>query len=184
MTPALVQFARALDYAAHKHTDQRRKGVRGEPYINHLIEVASLVTEATGGEDPMATVAAVLHDTLEDTDATREELEERFGPEVASIVAEVTDDKRLAVAERKQRQVDHAPHASHRAKLVKLADKTSNLRSMQTSPPADWKLERKIEYFEWAARVVQGLRGTNAGLEALFDAAHREGLDQLRGKKS
>ncbi|WP_448190706.1 HD domain-containing protein [Azospirillum sp. sgz301742] len=181
---ALVQFARALDFAAHKHTDHRRKGVRGEPYVNHLVEVARLVAEATAGEDPMAVAAAVLHDTLEDTDATREELEEHFGAEIASIVAEVTDDKRLTKDERKQHQVDSAPHASHRAKLVKLADKTSNLRSMQTSPPADWKLERKVEYFEWAARVVAGLRGTNPELEALFDAAHREGLDQLRGKKS
>lgn len=181
---ALVQFARALDFAAGKHTDHRRKGVRGEPYVNHLIEVAHLVAEATAGEDPMAIAAAVLHDTLEDTDATREELEEHFGTEIASIVAEVTDDKRLTKDERKQHQVDSAPHASRRAKLVKLADKISNLRSMQTSPPADWKLERKVEYFEWAATVVAGLRGTNPELEALFDTAYREGLDQLRGKKS
>lgn len=180
----LVQFAVALDFAAGKHTDHRRKGVRGEPYVNHLVEVARLVAEATDGEDPVAIAAAVLHDTLEDTDATREELEEHFGAEIASIVAEVTDDKRLTKDERKQRQVDSAPHASYRARLVKLADKISNLRSMQTSPPADWTLERKIEYFEWAAHVVQGLRGTNATLEALFDAAYRGGLDQLRGKKS
>ncbi|HYH38607.1 MAG TPA: HD domain-containing protein [Azospirillum sp.] len=180
----LVQFAVALDFAAAKHTDHRRKGVRGEPYVNHLIEVARLVAEATDGQDPEAVVAAVLHDTLEDTDATREELEEHFGAEIASIVAEVTDDKRLTKDERKQRQVDSAPDASHRAKLVKLADKISNLRSMQTSPPAHWRLERKVEYFEWAARVVEGLRGINAGLEAQFDAAHRDGLDQLRGKKS
>lgn len=180
----LVQFARALDFAAQKHTDHRRKGVRGEPYVNHLVEVARLVAEATQGTDPRAIAAAILHDTLEDTDATREELEEHFGEEIASIVAEVTDDKRLTKDERKQYQVDSAPHASHRAKLVKLADKISNLRSMQVSPPADWKLERKIEYFEWAARVVEGLRGTNSELEALFDAAYRDGMDQLRGRKS
>ncbi len=180
----LVQFAYALDFAAHKHTDHRRKGVRGEPYVNHLVEVARLVAEATGGEDPLAIAAAVLHDTLEDTDATREELEECFGAEIASIVAEVTDDKRLTKKERKQHQVDAAPHASHRAQLVKLADKISNLRSMQTSPPADWTLERKIEYFKWAASVVAGLRGAHAGLEALFDTAYRDGLDQLCGKKS
>jgi len=184
VTNPLVLFATALDFAARKHTDHRRKGVRGEPYVNHLAEVACLVAEATEGQDPMAVVAALLHDTLEDTDATREELEEQFGADIASIVAEVTDDKRLTKEERKQRQVDHAPHASHRAKLVKLADKISNLRSMQVSPPADWKLERKVEYFEWAAAVVQGLRGTNPVLEAQFDAAYREGLDQLRGKKS
>lgn len=178
---ALVQFARALDFAAHKHTDQRRKGVRAEPYVNHLAEVARLVAEATGGRDHEAVIAALLHDTLEDTDATREELEREFGATIAGIVAEVTDDKRLTKAERKQRQIEHAPHASHKAKLVKLADKISNLRSMRTSPPADWRQVRKVEYFEWAAAVVAGLRGTSDALEAQFDEAYRTGLAEIRG---
>ncbi len=179
----LLDFARALDFAAHKHIDQRRKGVRAEPYINHLSEVALLVAEATEGQDPVAVIAAVLHDTLEDTDASYEEIERLFGAEVAGVVAEVTDDKRLRKAERKQHQIDAAPTASKRAKLVKLADKLSNLRSMAASPPADWPLTRKIEYFEWAHAVAAGLRGIDARLEGLFDQAYRDGLAGLRGER-
>lgn len=178
----LLDFARALDFAAHKHIDQRRKGVRAEPYVNHLSEVALLVAEATGGQDAVAVIAALLHDTLEDTDASYEEIERLFGPEVVKVVAETTDDKRMSKAERKQHQIDAAPTASRRAKLVKLADKVSNLRSMAASPPADWPLTRKVEYFEWAHAVVAGLRGTDARLEALFDRAYRDGLAELRGE--
>lgn len=178
MTP-LLEFTRALEFAAHKHTDQRRKGLRGEPYINHLSEVAHLVAEATGGDDLEAVIGGLLHDTMEDTDTSREELEKLFGPTIAAIVSEVTDDKRLTRSERKQRQIDTAPHASPKAKLVKLADKTSNLRSMLVSPPANWSLTRRREYFTWAAAVVAGLRGTNAHLERLFDEAYRAGLASL-----
>ncbi|MBP2229157.1 (p)ppGpp synthase/HD superfamily hydrolase [Azospirillum agricola] len=178
----LLDFARALDFAAHKHIDQRRKGVRAEPYVNHLSEVALLVAEATGGADPVVVIAALLHDTLEDTDASYEEIERLFGPEVVKVVAETTDDKRMSKAERKQHQIDAAPTASTRAKLVKLADKVSNLRSMAASPPADWPLTRKVEYFEWAHAVVAGLRGTDARLEALFDRAYHDGLAELRGE--
>lgn len=178
----LLDFARALDFAAHKHIDQRRKGVRAEPYVNHLSEVALLVAEATAGKDPVVVIAALLHDTLEDTDASYEEIEQLFGTEVVQVVAETTDDKRMSKAERKQHQIDAAPHASTRAKLVKLADKVSNLRSMAHSPPADWPLSRKVEYFEWAHAVVAGLRGTDARLESLFDRAYHDGLAELRGQ--
>ncbi|PWC36309.1 HD domain-containing protein [Azospirillum sp. TSO35-2] len=178
----LLDFARALDFAAHKHIDQRRKGVRAEPYVNHLSEVALLVAEATNGQDPVVVIAALLHDTLEDTDASYEEIERLFGTEVVQVVAETTDDKRMSKAERKQHQIDAAPHASARARLVKLADKVSNLRSMAASPPADWPLTRKVEYFEWAHAVVAGLRGTDARLEQLFDRAYHDGLAELRGQ--
>jgi len=179
---SLLDFARALDFAAHKHIDQRRKGVRAEPYVNHLSEVALLVAEATEGKDAVSVIAALLHDTLEDTDASYEEIERLFGEEVVRVVAETTDDKRMSKAERKQHQIDAAPGASNRAKLVKLADKVSNLRSMAASPPADWPLSRKIEYFEWAFAVVKGLRGVNPRLEALFDRAYHDGLAELRGE--
>ena len=116
--------------------------------------------------------AAVLHDTLEDTETTHAELVARFGDEVASIVAEVTDDKSLPKAERKRLQIEHAASISERARLVKLADKICNLRDLTSSPPADWTLARKQEYFDWAERVVDQLRGTHARLEALFDAAY------------
>lgn len=177
----LVLFARALDFAARKHTDHRRKGVRAEPYVNHLAEVARMVADATEGRDVVAVLAALLHDTIEDTDTTREEIEALFGREVATVVVEVTDDKRLGKDERKRLQISESPHKSHRARLVKLADKTSNLRSMAASPPANWTQARKRGYFDWAKAVVDGIRGTDAGLEAAFDGAYDDGVRALGG---
>jgi len=182
MASDIVAVARALDFAARKHSKQRRKGEAGEPYVNHLAEVARLVAEATGGKDTVAVLAALLHDAIEDTPTTREELEGEFGREVAAVVAEVTDDKSLPKAERKRLQVETAPHKSARAKLIKIADKTSNLRSIAGSPPVGWDLKRQREYFDWAARVVAGCRGTNATLERWFDEAHAAGLEAL-GKR-
>jgi (p)ppGpp synthase/HD superfamily hydrolase len=178
----IVAVARALDFAARKHKAQRRKGEAAEPYVNHLAEVARLVAEATEGRDPIAVVAALLHDTIEDTGTSRAELEREFGREVADIVAEVTDDKSLPKMERKRLQEENAPHKSARAKLVKIADKTSNLRSIAHSPPRDWDLKRQRDYFDWAARVVAGCRGTNATLERWFDEAHAAGLQALAGR--
>lgn len=175
----IVAVARALDFAARKHSTQRRKGEAGEPYVNHLAEVARLVAEATEGRDPVAVLAALLHDTIEDTGTSHAELEQEFGREVADIVVEVTDDKSLPKTERKRLQEQNAPHKSSRAKLVKIADKTSNLRSIAKSPPLEWDLNRQREYFEWAARVVAGCRGTNATLERWFDEAHAAGLEAL-----
>jgi (p)ppGpp synthase/HD superfamily hydrolase len=174
-----MDLMRALDFAARKHRDQRRKGADAEPYINHPAEVARLVADATEGADPACALAALLHDTIEDTETTREELAREFGEEVAAIVVEVTDDKRLPKAERKRLQVENAPHKSARAKLIKIADKTSNLRAITASPPVTWDDRRKREYFRWAARVVDGCRGVNPRLEAAFDEAHRAGLEAL-----
>lgn len=170
---------RALDFAARKHRDQRRKGASAEPYINHPAEVARLVAEATGGLPLVVVLAALLHDTLEDTETTLEELRHEFGPEVAALVAEVTDDKRLLKAERKRLQVERAAGKSDGAKLIKIADKTSNLRSLLESPPVEWDARRKREYFEWARRVVDGCRGVNTRLEAAFDAAYEAGVAAL-----
>ena len=116
--------------------------------------------------------AALLHDTIEDTDTTADELRCEFGQAISSIVLEVTDDKTLPKAERKRLQVEHAAHLSTHAKLVKLADKICNLRDVASSPPADWSIERQREYFDWAKQVVDQLRGAHAGLEAVFDAAY------------
>ena len=168
---AVTQFARALDFAARAHCDQRRKGTRAEPYVNHLAEVALLVAEACGGRDMDAVLGALLHDTLEDTETTFDELAAAFGPKVAAVVAEVTDDKNLSKAERKRRQIEHAPHASPSAKLVKLADKISNVRSLLSSPPANWPKKRVEEYVDWSCAVVDGLRGVSSELERRFDAA-------------
>ena len=164
-------IARALDFAARRHSHQRRKGEAQEPYINHLAEVALLLAEATDGADPVLVAAGLLHDTIEDVGVSHEELVREFGREVADLVLEVTDDKRLPKDERKRLQVEHAPHKSARARMLKIADKTSNLRSIQNSPPSDWDDRRKQDYFEWAARVVAGCRGVNARLEARFEEA-------------
>jgi guanosine-3',5'-bis(diphosphate) 3'-pyrophosphohydrolase len=158
----------ALELASLKHRDQRRKDQEQSPYINHPIAVARTLW-AAGVRDQTTVVAAILHDTIEDTATTREELAARFGDAVANVVAEVTDDKSLPKAQRKQLQVEHAPHLSAAAKLVKLADKTCNVRDMVDSPPVDWSDERRREYFLWADRVVAGLRGLNSELERAFD---------------
>jgi GTP diphosphokinase / guanosine-3',5'-bis(diphosphate) 3'-diphosphatase len=161
----------ALAFAAHKHRDQRRKDAGASPYINHPIALADILVNEGGITDHVVLCAAILHDTIEDTETTYEELVVAFGREIADVVAEVTDDKSLDKAERKLLQIEHAAHASPRAKLVKLADKTCNLRDIATTPPADWSDERRREYFEWAKKVVAGVRGANAALEAAFDTA-------------
>lgn len=171
-----IAVLRAADMAARWHVDQRRKGVAQEPYINHLLEVASLVTEATGGTDPDVVIAALLHDAVEDQGVTSETIASEFGQHVADIVMEVTDDKELPKQERKRLQVEHAPHKSREAKLVKLADKTSNLRTIAVSPAADWSVERRLEYVDWAREVVAGLRGTSPWLEGQFDEAAKRAV--------
>jgi (p)ppGpp synthase/HD superfamily hydrolase len=179
MSADVIAVARALDFAARKHSGQRRKGKAAEPYVNHITDVARMVAEATEGRDAVAVVAALLHDTIEDTCTTREELEREFGAEVASLVAEVTDDKGLPKPERKRLQVVSAPGKSARAKIIKLADKTSNLRSMTASPPVGWDWQRQRDYFEWAGQVAQGCRGVNTTLEKWFDEARAEGIAAL-----
>jgi (p)ppGpp synthase/HD superfamily hydrolase len=167
----ILQILLAAETASRWHVDQRRKGGRHEPYINHLIEVASLVAQATDGDDPNLVVAALLHDAVEDCGISGKLIADTFGEDVASIVAEVTDDKSLPKEVRKEEQVRTAATKSTRAKILKLADKISNLRAIAASPPADWPLERRIEYVRWARRVAAGLRGVNRQLEDELDAA-------------
>jgi guanosine-3',5'-bis(diphosphate) 3'-pyrophosphohydrolase len=163
---------KALAFAAHKHKDQRRKDVEASPYINHPITLANILANEGRVTDVEVICAALLHDTVEDTDTTPEELEREFGQAIRSIVMEVTDDKTLPKAERKRQQIEHAAHASAKAKLVKLADKISNLRDVANHPPANWPLERRQEYFDWAKQVVDQVRGVHAPLESVFDAAY------------
>ena len=167
----VLQIVYALDFAACAHSTQRRKGGKREPYINHLTEVARLAAEATNGTDDKLIIAALLHDVLEDQSmhVSYEMIVEKFGKEVADIVQEVTDDRSLPKAERKRMQVMHAPHLSTRAKILKIADKSANLESILKTPPLDWSIARKREYFDWAAQVVAGCRGVNAWIEAVFD---------------
>ena len=168
---AVRLLARAYRFAAERHARQRRKGDAAEPYVNHLTEVADLVAEATGGRDPDLVAAAMLHDVVEDTPTRLEEVEALFGTDIAGLVGEATDDTSLPRAERKRLQVAHAPARSPRAKMLKLADKTSNVRALATSPPADWQRDRRADYIRWAREVVAGLRGPSPWLEAQFDAA-------------
>ncbi len=172
MKAELALLLKALAFAAHKHRDQRRKDADASPYINHPIALADVLVNEGGVADVEVICAALLHDTVEDTATTPEELASEFGARIARIVAEVTDDKHLAKAERKRLQIEHAPHLSGEAKLVKLADKICNLRDVAERPPAGWDLQRRRDYFEWAKRVIDGLRGTHPRLEAAFDAAY------------
>jgi guanosine-3',5'-bis(diphosphate) 3'-pyrophosphohydrolase len=171
---AVGLLLRAISFAADKHKNQRRKDVEATPYINHPIALASVLRDEGGVTDPMILAAAILHDTIEDTETTRYELEMLFGEKVASIVSEVTDDKKLDKAERKRLQIEHAASASVEAKCVKIADKICNLRNILVAPPADWSESRKIEYFDWAKRVVDGTRGCNLRLERVFDIEHAQ----------
>ena len=163
---------KALEFAALKHRDQRRKDALASPYINHPIALANVLTSEGGVSDPEVLAAALLHDTVEDTETTPAELRETFGDRIAGIVEEVTDDKNLPKAERKRLQVERAAHISREAKLVKLADKICNVRDVAYHPPAKWDLTRRREYFEWAKAVVDRMRGLNPGLERKFDEAY------------
>ena len=173
----LTAVLKAAQRAAHWHTGQRRKGAAQEPYINHLIEVARLVAEATGGGDPNLVVAALLHDAVEDQPVSRAAIAQEFGEDVAALVVEVTDDKTLPKQQRKRLQVEHAPALSPRAAILKLADKTSNLTALAVSPPADWNASRRLEYVQWGRDVVAGLKVENPWLAERFadaaDAAER-----------
>jgi GTP diphosphokinase / guanosine-3',5'-bis(diphosphate) 3'-diphosphatase len=168
----------AIAFAADKHRNQRRKDAEGSPYINHPIALASLL-KREGVDDIAVLCAALLHDTIEDTNATADELRVAFGEVITSVVLEVTDDTSLGKSERKRLQVEHAHALSDRAKLVKLADKICNVYDMVAAPPASWTLERKREYLEWAKDVVDGVRGVHAGLEATFDEVYASGVRAL-----
>ena len=177
---SVAALLKALHFAADKHRDQRRKDVEASPYINHPIEVAELLVRVGRVQDVVTLQAAILHDTLEDTKTTPDELDATFGTHVRRVVEEVTDDKRLPKLERKRLQIEHAPHLSSHAKHVKLADKISNVRAVTQTPPAKWPLARRQEYLDWTEQVVAGLRGCNAELEKLYDQLLAEGRRVLQ----
>ena len=167
----VLLLARAFAFAAEHHSGQTRKGEAAEPYVNHVADVARRVADATGGADAALVAAALLHDTVEDTRVTEEDVRTVFGDDVADLVMEVTDDKSLPKDARKQAQVDHAPHLSDRAKRLKLADKASNLTQIVESPPAGWSTDRRRAYAEWAERVLAGLRGVDPEMERVLERA-------------
>ncbi len=175
----LAGLLRAIHFAADKHREQRRKGSDASPYVNHPIQVAELLARVGGVRDLVLLQAAVLHDTVEDTETTLDELEREFGPSVRAVVAEVTDDKSLPKQERKRLQVEHAPHLSAEARQLKLADKICNVGDVAHDPPADWKLERRIAYLDWTEKVAAGCRGVNEALEREYDGVLREARERL-----
>jgi guanosine-3',5'-bis(diphosphate) 3'-pyrophosphohydrolase len=177
MKGELALLLKALAFAARKHRDQRRKDAQASPYINHPIALADVLVNEAAVTDVDVLCAALLHDTLEDTETTPEELEREFGREIAAIVLELTDNKMLKKGTRKRMQIAHAAAASREAKLVKLADKICNLRDINARPPAHWDLRRRREYFDWAKTVVDRLRGADARLEAAFDRAYAQRPD-------
>jgi (p)ppGpp synthase/HD superfamily hydrolase len=175
---ALRDVLKAARFASVRHVSQKRKGIAAEPYLNHLIEVADLVAQAITEPDTHLIAAALLHDVIEDTKTSKEEVVAEFGTDIADLVAEVTDDKSLPKAERKRLQIEHAPHLTPRAQTIKIADKISNLRGIVSTPPEDWDLRRKREYFEWARRVVEACSAPNPLLKAEFAKVHTD-VDRL-----
>jgi guanosine-3',5'-bis(diphosphate) 3'-pyrophosphohydrolase len=169
MDESIGLILKALRFSAEKHTDQRRKDAKSSPYINHPIQVAETLWTIGEVRDVTLLLASILHDTIEDTETSPDEIKAEFGEDVLSLVLEVTDDKSLSKEIRKQLQVETAPHKSRNAKLLKLADKICNVRDITASPPSDWSLERKQEYLLWSEKVVAGLRGVNERLENRYD---------------
>lgn len=165
----MKQLLQAARFAAEKHAGQFRKGAVPEPYINHPLEVANLITNVGEVDDIDIIMAGILHDTVEDCDVQPDELRELFGERVTGFVLEVTDDKDLPKARRRELQVEHAPHKSQGAATVKLADKISNIRDVIENPATTWDMDRRREYVLWGIAVVAGLRGANGKLEAHFD---------------
>lgn len=169
MDNSIGLILKAIRFAADKHIDQRRKDSNLSPYINHPIQVAETLWAVGEVRDMTLLVASILHDTVEDTGTKPDEIRAEFGEDVLSLVLEVTDDKSLPKQVRKQLQVEAAPHKTHSAKLLKLADKICNVHNILATPPADWSLERRQEYLLWTEKVVAGLRGVNARLETHYD---------------
>lgn len=165
----LTLFLKALNFSAGKHRHQRRKDTAASPYINHPIEVAHILWTVGDVHDETTIIAAILHDTIEDTDTTPEEIRAHFGSEILGLVLEMSDDKSLPKQERKQKQIAHAPHLSRRARHIKLADKICNIHDIAFAPPNHWPLQRRIDYLQWAEAVIDGLRGSNEKLEKHFD---------------
>ncbi len=167
-------------YAAEKHKYQRRKGFNQVPYVNHPLKVASLLSQC-GEKDETLLIAAILHDVIEDTDATEQEITEKFSKEVSDIVMEVTDDKDLPYAVRKELQIKRVPSLSENAKKLKIADKTCNIRDILIYP-LDWSTERKLSYLEWAGEVIDKCRNINPELDKAFDKTRDEGLEKLQNE--
>lgn len=172
-----VMVIQAIDFAAGQHKFQRRKGFYRIPYINHPIRVMRILAEAGGVVSPNILAAAALHDVLEDTDCKEDQIEKMFGPEVLTIVKEVTDDMNLPSAERKRKQILKAPTLSEGGRMIKMADKIANMQDILTFP-LDWSRHKKLAYFQWATEVAKGCSGVNSGLEKAFEEIFQLGMQK------
>ena len=177
MTNTLI--LKAAHFAAEKHRDQRRKDKHASPYIIHPISVALAITQIGGVDDPEILAAALLHDTLEDTETTPEELEAEFGKKVCEYVLDVSDDKTLPKDERKRRQIEHAKKISKGAALIKLGDKISNVTDVINNPPEDWDINRRKEYLDWAEKVIENCPKVNDRMENKFQEIIKQGRETL-----
>lgn len=175
----ISRLLEAASFAAFKHSEQRRKDLNASPYINHPLKVASVLADVGGTTDVDLLVAALLHDTVEDTNTSMVEIVSRFGDAVGRLVDEVTDDKSLPKERRKELQIEKAPAKSARAKLLKIADKICNVTDLDADSPVDWTRERKFQYLDWSEEVVAGCRGENVTLDEQFDAAVHEARQRL-----
>ena len=180
MSAELVELSRALRFAAEAHANQRRKGAAQEPYINHLIEVMDLVARTTGGSDTELLAAALLHDVVEDTPLSEDDLRAQFGERVARLVRENSDDMSLPKDERRRQRISAMAYKSADARIVKTADVISNLRAIAISPPAGWGADRKLGYLESCRQLIDAGRGANADLEAIFDETAAEAERSIR----
>ncbi|MDJ0951930.1 MAG: HD domain-containing protein [Alphaproteobacteria bacterium] len=180
--PDFTRLTRALSFAAEAHANQRRKGAAQEPYLNHLVEVLDLVAQATGGDDVDLLIASLLHDVVEDTSVTEDELTEAFGARVAEIVQANSDDMSLPKDQRRRKRIADMPHKSPDARIVKTADVISNIRAIVTSPPAGWTADRKLGYLEGCRQLIDAGRGANAALERVFDQTVADAERAIRGE--
>ena len=158
---------KATQFAALKHCDQRRKDGK-TPYIIHPISVAMILAEIGSIEDPEILSAALLHDTLEDTDTSAHELDKNFGSRVRIIVEELTDNDMLTFSQSKQMQIENAPYLSKNATLVRIADKISNVSDVIENPPPEWNQKRCNKYVDWAEAVMNNCQKVNQDLENHF----------------
>ncbi len=177
-------FISALKFGAHRHRWQKRKDAEQTPYFNHPIDVAEILWSVGAIRNIAILTAALLHDVIEDTETKPEEVEGEFGRAILSVILEVSDDKSLPKETRKELQVQHAPHLSPGAKLIKIADKICNIKDVAYSPPPDWSIERRLEYLDWAERVVKAMKGSNKKLEEEFYRLLKKGREKLSGSRS
>jgi len=179
----ITLFLKALNFSAEKHRNQRRKDERASPYINHPIEVANVLWTVGDIYDIVTIVGALLHDTIEDTNTTPEEIRLNFGEDILALILEVTDDKSLPKQERKLKQIEKASLLSDRARQIKLADKICNINDIANFPPRHWSCQRRVEYLAWADSVIAGLRGANVKLEKHFDEVLANAQKKLAQEK-